>query len=81
MVCFCIHCGSELRGHNECAAADGTVQGSAAGLVKWAMVQLRSDLREQGLSQHCKVMVQVGRVDDGRGQGAQRMLGDEHFVS
>jgi hypothetical protein len=32
--------------------ADGTVHGSAAGLVKWAMVQLLSDCREQCLKQH-----------------------------
>lgn len=51
----------EKRGRAERVAINGTVQGSAADLVKGAMVQLLSDLREQGLSQHCRMMVQVGR--------------------
>jgi DNA polymerase-1 len=47
------------RGHAERVAVNGTVQGSAADLVKGAMVQLLADLRQEGLSQHCKMMVQV----------------------
>lgn len=70
----------EKRGHNERVAVNGTVQGSAADLVKGAMVQLLSDLREQGLSQHCKMMVQVGRLDGGQGKGGEHMFGDALFV-
>jgi hypothetical protein len=47
------------RGHAERVAVNGTVQGSAADLVKGAMVQLLAELRQEGLSQHCRMMVQV----------------------
>jgi hypothetical protein len=48
------------QGHAERVAVNGTCQGSAADLVKGAMVQLLSDLRAEGLSNHCRMMVQVG---------------------
>lgn len=50
----------QKRSHDERVTINGTVQGSAADLVKGAMVQLLSDLREEGLSEHCRMMVQVG---------------------
>jgi DNA polymerase I-like protein with 3'-5' exonuclease and polymerase domains len=48
------------RGKAERVAVNGVVQGSAADLVKGAMVQLASQLRQAGLSSHCRLMVQVG---------------------
>jgi DNA polymerase-1 len=48
------------RGKAERVAVNGVVQGSAADLVKGAMVQLVSELRAAGLSSHCRLMVQVG---------------------
>lgn len=57
----------EKRGHDERVAVNGTVSGSAADCVKGAQVQLLSDLREEGLSQHCRMMVQVCLGRGGKG--------------
>lgn len=49
----------EARGHAERVAVNSTCQGSAADIVKGAMVQLLADLRAAGLSRHCRMLVQV----------------------
>jgi DNA polymerase-1 len=49
----------EKRGHAERVAVNNTCQGSAADIVKGAMVQLSAALWAAGLSAHCRLLVQV----------------------
>ncbi len=48
------------RARGERQAVNSVCQGSAADLVKQAMVQLVARLQERGLAQHCKMVLQVG---------------------
>jgi len=63
------------RSKAERIAINGTCQGSAADLVKGAMVQLLHDLRVQGLTQHCRLVVQVGFEGHAGAQGCASVFG------
>jgi DNA polymerase I-like protein with 3'-5' exonuclease and polymerase domains len=44
-------------------AVNTTCQGSAADVVKGAMVMLAAQLRATGLGKHCRMLLQVGHAD------------------
>jgi DNA polymerase theta len=48
-----------VRGHAERKATNSVCQGSAADIVKAAMVQLLDELQQEGLAQHCRLLMQV----------------------
>jgi DNA polymerase I-like protein with 3'-5' exonuclease and polymerase domains len=48
------------RSEAERQAINSVCQGSAADLVKRAMLQLAAEMRGAGLEQHCKMVLQVG---------------------
>jgi DNA polymerase I-like protein with 3'-5' exonuclease and polymerase domains len=50
----------DVRGHAERKATNSVCQGSAADIVKAAMVQLLDELQQQGLAGHCRLLMQVG---------------------
>jgi DNA polymerase theta len=52
----------DVRGHAERKATNSVCQGSAADIVKAAMVQLLDELQQQGLAGHCRLLMQV-RMD------------------
>jgi DNA polymerase theta len=49
----------DVRGHAERKATNIVCQGSAADIVKAAMVQLLGELQQQGLAAHCRLLMQV----------------------
>ncbi|WIA38253.1 hypothetical protein OEZ86_001594 [Tetradesmus obliquus] len=49
----------DVRGHAERKATNSVCQGSAADIVKAAMVQLLAELQQQGLAGHCRLLMQV----------------------
>lgn len=63
------------RSKAERIAINGTCQGSAADIAKGAMVQLLHDLRVQGLTQHCRLVVQVGFEGHDGTQGCVHVFG------
>jgi DNA polymerase theta len=49
----------DVRGHAERKATNSVCQGSAADIVKAAMVQLLAELQREGLAGHCRLLMQV----------------------